>query len=159
MLSTLWTTGPSWVTLDRLNCIIRAVFTQLPINQSNLAVQSQSQAQANYHFQPTMHEPVTFTEWSSCFHEAVSPRSKSKTQLISNFRNKIVWQTKTHTRVGSTHQLGFLVKAITIPQGRGGTLGISGWGCAARTLEPLSYTRASFSWILLPYTRVNSWFP
>ena len=38
----------------------------------------------------------------------------------------------------------------------GGTLGISGWGCAARTLEPLAYTRASFSWILLPFTRVNS---
>ena len=32
----------------------------------------------------------------------------------------------------------------------GGTLGISGWRCAARTLEPLAYTRASFSWILLP---------
>ena len=42
------------------------------------------------------------------------------------------------------------------PQGGGGTLGISGWGCATRTLEPLAYTRASFSWILLPYTRVNS---
>ena len=41
----------------------------------------------------------------------------------------------------------------------GGTLRISGCGCAARTLEPLAYTRASFSWILLPYTRVNSWFP
>ena len=27
--------------------------------------------------------------------------------------------------------------------GRRGTLGISGWGCAAGTLEPLSYTRAS----------------
>ena len=28
--------------------------------------------------------------------------------------------------------------------GRGGsTLGISGWGCAAGTLEPLTYTRAS----------------
>ena len=39
---------------------------------------------------------------------------------------------------------------------QGGTLGISGWGCAARTLEPLAYTRASFSWILLPCTRVNS---
>ena len=25
----------------------------------------------------------------------------------------------------------------------GGTLGISGWGCAAETLEPLTYTRAS----------------
>ena len=43
--------------------------------------------------------------------------------------------------------------------GGGGTLRISGWGCAARTLEPLAYTRASFSWIFLPYTRVNSWFP
>ena len=40
----------------------------------------------------------------------------------------------------------------------GGTLGISGWGCAARTLQPLVYTRASISWILLTYTRVNSWF-
>ena len=48
-------------------------------------------------------------------------------------------------------------------RGGGGTLGISGWGCAARTLEPLAYTRANFSWILLPYTRVNSlnhsWIP
>jgi len=26
---------------------------------------------------------------------------------------------------------------------RGGTLGISGWGCAAGTSEPLTYTRAS----------------
>ena len=26
---------------------------------------------------------------------------------------------------------------------RGGTLEISGWGCAAETLEPLTYTRAS----------------
>ena len=26
---------------------------------------------------------------------------------------------------------------------RGGTLGISGWGCAAGTLQPLTYTRAS----------------
>ena len=25
----------------------------------------------------------------------------------------------------------------------GGTLGISGWGCATGTLEPLTYTRAS----------------
>ena len=47
------------------------------------------------------------------------------------------------------------VKVSDIPGG-GGTLGISGWGCAARTLEPLAYTRANFSWILLPYTRVNS---
>ena len=43
--------------------------------------------------------------------------------------------------------------------GGGGTLGISGWGCAARTLESLACTRASFSCILVPYTRVNSCFP
>ena len=31
-----------------------------------------------------------------------------------------------------------------VPPGRGGgTLGISGWGCAAGTLESLAYTRAS----------------
>ena len=29
------------------------------------------------------------------------------------------------------------------PGGGGGTLGISGWGCAAGTPEPLTYTRAS----------------
>ena len=45
---------------------------------------------------------------------------------------------------------------VPAPGWRGGTLGISRWGCAARTLEPLAYTRANFSWILLPYTRVNS---
>ena len=28
-------------------------------------------------------------------------------------------------------------------RGRGRTLGISGWGCSAGTLEPLAYTRAS----------------
>ena len=28
-------------------------------------------------------------------------------------------------------------------RGVGGTLGISGWGCAAGTLEPITYTRAS----------------
>ena len=32
------------------------------------------------------------------------------------------------------------IDGICIP---GGTLGISGWGCAAGTLEPLTYTRAN----------------
>ena len=45
--------------------------------------------------------------------------------------------------------------AKCIPGG-GGTLGNSGWGCAAGTLEPLTYTRASSAEFLLPYTRVNS---
>ena len=31
----------------------------------------------------------------------------------------------------------------TLPPGGGGTLGISGWGCTAGTLGPLTYTRAS----------------
>ena len=30
-----------------------------------------------------------------------------------------------------------------MPGGGGGTFGISGWGCATGTLEPLTYTRAS----------------
>ena len=50
------------------------------------------------------------------------------------------------------------IAGVYFARGRGGgSLRISGWGCVARTLE--SYTRASFSWMLLPYTRVNSWFP
>ena len=39
------------------------------------------------------------------------------------------------------------ITKFRIPTGRGrtiwGSLGISGWGCAAGTLEPLTYTRAS----------------
>ena len=38
------------------------------------------------------------------------------------------------------------IDGICIPRlegGGGGTLGISGWGCVAGTLEPLTYTRAS----------------
>ena len=35
-------------------------------------------------------------------------------------------------------------------------MGISGWGCAAGTLEPLAYTRASSAEFLPPYTRANS---
>ena len=35
-------------------------------------------------------------------------------------------------------------RAVTLGWGPGGgTLGISGWGCATGTLEPLTYTRAS----------------
>ena len=36
------------------------------------------------------------------------------------------------------------------PGGGGGTLGISGWGCAARTLEPSTYTRASSAELCYP---------
>ena len=43
-------------------------------------------------------------------------------------------------------RISFVVGRYSVtdaPQGGGGTLGISGWGCAAGTLEPLTYTRAS----------------
>ena len=59
----------------------------------------------------------------------------------------------------STKMVLFKLWIVSSIPGGGGTLRISGCGCAARTLEPLAYTRASFSWILLPYTRVNSRFP
>ena len=36
------------------------------------------------------------------------------------------------------------------PRGWGGTLVIFGWGCAAGTLEPLAYTRASSSEFCYP---------
>ena len=44
-------------------------------------------------------------------------------------------------RKGSNNLVSLNVDGVT--PGGGGTLGISGWGCAAGTLEPLTYTRAS----------------
>ena len=38
---------------------------------------------------------------------------------------------------------------ILLPPG-GGTLGLFGWGCAAGTLEPLAYTKASLSEFCYP---------
>ena len=43
-------------------------------------------------------------------------------------------------------KLRFLIPVVSGIGGGGGgvgTLGISGWGCAAGTLEPLAYTRAT----------------
>ena len=45
-------------------------------------------------------------------------------------------------RVGNRPEITVHVITMGLPPG-GGTLGISGWGCAAGTLEPLAYTRAS----------------
>ena len=42
-------------------------------------------------------------------------------------------------------------KTLTPRGGGGGTLGVSGWGCAAGTLKASTYTRGSS-----PYTKVNS---
>jgi len=41
------------------------------------------------------------------------------------------------------YELNWRERILTLVPGGGGTLGISGWGCAAGTLEPLAYTRAS----------------
>ena len=43
--------------------------------------------------------------------------------------------------VTTTAPASMMVHDISTPEG--GTLRISGWGCAAGTLEPLTYTRAS----------------
>ena len=43
------------------------------------------------------------------------------------------------------NQLFFSCSQMSANIPRGGTLGISGWGCAAGTLEPLAYTRAIYS--------------
>ena len=45
--------------------------------------------------------------------------------------------------VGTTFFKFQSMSILTIPGGGGGTLGIFGWWCAAGTLEPLDYTRAS----------------
>ena len=44
--------------------------------------------------------------------------------------------------MGNTNVGPHYVQRIALPQARGGALGISGWGCAAGTLEPLTFTRA-----------------
>ena len=73
-------------------------------------------------------------------------------------RNLSLNKAKKEKKKRSPFALAVLCLAISLGDtpGRGGTLGISRWGCATRTLEPLAYTKASFSWILLPCTRVNS---
>ena len=66
--------------------------------------------------------------------------------MIWNYEHDYPWIVR--------HEVLLPINCVNNPGGC--ILGISGWGCTARTLEPLAYTRASFSWILLPYTRVNS---
>ena len=46
----------------------------------------------------------------------------------------------------SPGRVDFAIGLVT----RGGTLGISGWGCATGTLEPLAYARASSSEFCYP---------
>ena len=41
------------------------------------------------------------------------------------------------------YMCGVTIQINHPPGGGGGSLGISGWECAAETLEPLTYTRAS----------------
>ena len=44
-------------------------------------------------------------------------------------------------------------------RGGEGTLGISGWGCAAGTLEPLTYTRASSAEFCYPILELTPQIP
>ena len=48
-------------------------------------------------------------------------------------------------KVENNGAVGYFGSSLPVhnPPGGGGSLGISGWGCAAGTLEPLTYTRAS----------------
>ena len=48
-----------------------------------------------------------------------------------------------HKIEGMHERLRVNVKVALLFNPGGGTLGISWWGCAAGTLEPLTYTRAS----------------
>ena len=57
-----------------------------------------------------------------------------------------------HSEVLSVYLL--LYRSHWIPGG--GTLGISGWGYAAGTLEPLTYTRPSTAEFCYPILGVNS---
>ena len=85
---------------------------------------------------------------------------KGSTFLLSYFKDPECWSGRslelTTSRVTARCTTKWATGARFLLTPGGGTLGISGWGCVARTLEPLAYNRASFSWILLPYTRVNS---
>jgi len=42
------------------------------------------------------------------------------------------------------------LKVVYLTGPRGGTLGLFGWGCAAGTLEPVAYTRATSSEFCYP---------
>ena len=85
-----------------------------------------------------------------------SPVQLEKARLVSNMLNVttflICWYSKTKKEAYKWS----ICQNPDQPRGVPGTLGISGWGCAAGTLKPLAFTRASSGWILLPYTRVNS---
>jgi len=68
---------------------------------------------------------------------------------LQNNRTKQAWYSaQLLAREYGTHIITSVDAGATLVQethikARGGTLGISGWGCAAGTLEPLAYTRAS----------------
>ena len=68
--------------------------------------------------------------------------------MPSSFRFKTLLAEETIIFWASTgqlckHQNQVPDKSAIVEAWGGGTLGISGWGCAAGTLEPLTYTRAS----------------
>ena len=107
-----------------------------------------------------------FSRCLACFTAWISDGSICQRNKISHHGNPYPIPTNVHVekkpkiwmvRSGLLIKLNYRKVNEGPSDSRGGdTLGISGWGWAARTLEPLPYTRATFSWILVPYTRVNS---
>ena len=84
------------------------------------------------------------TEWS-CIINYHTHSLQTRSTKMPHTKQRIEW----HPFVGKGEPL--LLKiwqeknpwALLQPGGGGGTLRISGWGCAAGPLEPLTYTRAS----------------
>ena len=89
----------------------------------------------------------------------MNPRRAAKITLKSS--KGLAHDRAIQTSVTKTQESKIFIKVVQplSPRGRRGwgTLGISGWGCAAGTLEPLTYTRAldPNALIYIPYPRVN----
>ena len=74
-------------------------------------------------------------------------RQRNKTSNTGNLFQHII---KPQEAQYTQHQCLCGGATISMLQSRGGALGIFGWGCAAETLEPLAYTRASSSEFCYP---------
>ena len=75
-------------------------------------------------------------------------RYSSDLDLLSFLRLRCVRIPRVWLTYSTCTEAKFLDKVLAMHKSRrknagGGTLGIFGWGCAAGTLEPFAYTRAS----------------
>ena len=81
-------------------------------------------------------------------HDQVGRKHKPSTILLKKREKERIagaYAQNHHDRsqsVTTTAPASMMVHGLS-PGGGGGTLGISGWRCVARTLESLTYTRAS----------------